>query len=297
VYLKVIQGKLLQGQAWNGELKLTNEMGDFVWVKMHFIPTFSAEGRVAEILMVGMDETAAKEAKVRSQEVQKERLEKKLKEQQYRSALILEGQEEERKRISRDMHDGVGQYLTALKYSLDGVYTTKSVPEKKRLETSKELLKTVIKEVRRISFNLAPVALSDYGIVSVLQKFSEEMTRLSKIPVFFENKTGFLSRLEPKVENNLYRITQEAVNNAIKYSEATEIRISLSHSRAYLNLEIKDDGKGFDYGKLKDNGYFSASGHGIFNIKERVNFINGQLTVETGPGKGTAIQVVLPLES
>ncbi|WP_114748841.1 sensor histidine kinase [Pleomorphovibrio marinus] len=296
-YLKVIHEKLLHGQSWKGELKLTNEAGDFIWVKMHLIPTLTAAGAVSNFLLVGMDETEAKEAKVRSQEVQKERLEKKLKEQQYRSALILEGQEEERRRISRDMHDGVGQYLTALKYSLDGVYTTKSIPEKKRLETSKELLKNVIKEVRRISFNLAPVALSDYGIVSVLQKFSEEMSKLSKIPVSFENKTGFISRLEPKIENNLYRIAQEAVNNAIKYSEASEIKISLSHSMAYLNLEIKDNGKGFNYEKLKDNGYFSASGHGIFNIKERVNFINGQLTVDTGPERGTAIQVVLPLES
>jgi two-component system sensor histidine kinase DegS len=155
----------------------------------------------------------------------------------------------------------------------------------------------VIKEVRRISFHLTPVALSDYGLTSVLNKFSEEMTKISKIPVTFENPTGFMSRLEAKVENNIYRIVQEAVNNAIKYSEASEIKISLSHNSKYLHLEISDNGKGFDYQKLKEDGHFKASGHGIFNIKERVNFINGQFKMDTAPGKGTTLHIELPLES
>ena len=123
------------------------------------------------------------------------------------------------------------------------------------------------------------------------------MSKISKIPITFENQTGFLSRLEPKIENNLYRIVQEAVNNAIKYSEASEIKILLSHNSKYLHLEIKDDGKGFDYEKLDKNGYFNATGHGIFNIKERVNFINGHFQLETSPNNGTSISIDLPLAS
>ncbi|ERM80328.1 hypothetical protein P872_13465 [Rhodonellum psychrophilum GCM71 = DSM 17998] len=296
-YLDKILKLLNQGITWKGDIKVTNGNGDFVWLKIHLVPVFGENQSVASFMIISVDETEVKEAQARSQEINKERLDKKLKEQQYRSVLILEGQEEERRRISRDMHDGVGQYLTALKYSLDGIYAVKSIPERKRLELSKELLKDVIKEVRRISFNLTPVALSDYGIVPVLNKFSEEMTKISKIPVVFENQTGFISRLEPKIENNLYRIVQEAVNNAIKYSEASEIRILLSHNAKYLHLEIRDDGKGFDYKKLKENGYFNASGHGIFNIKERVNLINGQFSLETGLNQGTSVNVDLPLES
>src|SRR5690606_28020056 len=165
----------------------------------------------------GADETEKKEAEAISQEISRERIEKKVKAQQFRSVLILEGQEEERKRISRDMHDGIGQLLSAMKFNLESIHSVGSHNEKEKLKTSRELLLKVIREVRRVSFNLTPSALSDYGIVSVLNKFSKEMSKIADIQVTFENKTGFLSRLEGKVENNLYRIVQEAVNNTIKY--------------------------------------------------------------------------------
>lgn len=296
-FIDKVKDIVTEGKTWEGDIKLINEEGDFVWLKLHLVPLLGQESQVEALLMVSVDETEVKEAHAKSQEIHKNKLEKRLKEQQYRSALILEGQEEERRRISRDLHDGIGQYLTALKYSLDGINGVKTYQEEKRLEVSKKLIGDVIKEVRRISFHLTPVALSDYGLTSVLNKFSEEMTKISKIPVQFENPTGFISRLEPKVENNIYRIVQEAVNNAIKYSEATEIRITLSHNSRYLHLEISDNGKGFDYQKLKDDGHFKASGHGIFNIKERVNFINGQFSMETSSGQGTTIHIELPLET
>lgn len=288
---------LNQGNTWQGDIKITNEEGDFIWLKLHLVPIYGEAGVLKEMMVVCIDETEVKEAQARSQEIYKEKLDKKLKEQQYRSVLILEGQEEERRRISRDMHDGVGQYLTALKYSIDGIYNVKSAQEKTRLDLSKKLVRDIIKEVRRISFNITPVALSDYGIAPVISKFSKEMSKISEIPVIFENKTDFTSRLEPKVENNLYRIIQEAVNNAIKYSKSSGIIIELSHNAHYLHVEIKDDGQGFDYKKLKERGHFNASGHGIFNIKERVNFINGKFKLETAPGKGTSIQIDLPLDS
>ena len=296
-YVQKIQDLVGEGKTWEGDLKLVNEEGDFVWLKLHLVPLLGQREQVEELMLISVDETEVKEAQAKSQEINKEKLEKKLKEQQYRSALILEGQEEERRRISRDLHDGIGQYLTALKYSLDGIHDVKSYPEEKRLEVSKKLIADVIKEVRRISFHLTPVALSDYGLTSVLNKFAEEMTKISKIPVIFENPTGFMSRLEAKVENNIYRIVQEAVNNAIKYSEASEIKISLSHNSKYLYLQVADNGKGFDFQKLKEDGHFNASGHGIFNIKERVNFINGQFQLDTSSGNGTIIHIELPLES
>ena len=294
-YIENIRNMVHRGNTWNGDLKLTNIEGDFIWIKLHLIPVLDEDQKVENLMLVSVDESEIIEAQYKSQELHEERMEKKLKEQQYRSALILEGQEEERRRISRDMHDGIGQYLTALKYNLEGISAIKS--EKERLDNSKKLLQDIIKEVRRISFNLTPVALSDYGIVSVLNKFSEEMSKISKIPVSFENSTGFQARLEPKTENNLYRIVQEGVNNAIKYSEATEIKIMLSHNEQFLHLEIRDDGKGFDYETLDKQGYFTATGHGIFNIKERVNFIHGAVYVDTAPGQGTAIKIDLPIDT
>ncbi|GAB3649664.1 hypothetical protein GCM10028791_15600 [Echinicola sediminis] len=295
-YLQNIQKMTLSGKTWSGDIKVTNEMGDFVWIKMNIIPTMGDSTDVEALVVIATDETEKKEAEAISQEINRERIEKKVKEQQFRSALILEGQEEERKRISRDMHDGIGQLLSAMKFNLEGIHSVSSDFEKEKLKTSKDLLKNVIKEVRRISFNLTPSALSDYGIVPVLNKFCREITKLSDLEVTFENQTGFLSRLEGKIENNLYRICQEAVNNAIKYSEANEVKITLSHNSQYLNLDIADDGKGFDISKLEEKGHFSASGHGLFNIRERANFINGQCTISSEKGKGTTISIHVPLD-
>jgi len=295
-YLQNIQKMTLSGKTWSGDIKVVNTMGDFVWIKMNITPTMGDSSEVEALMVIATDETEKKEAEAISQEINRERIEQKVKEQQFRSALILEGQEEERKRISRDMHDGIGQLLSAMKFNLEGIHSVSSDFEREKLKTSKDLLKNVIKEVRRISFNLTPSALSDYGIVPVLNKFCREITKLSDLQVTFENQTGFLSRLEGKIENNLYRICQEAVNNAIKYAEANEVKITLSHNSQYLNVDIVDDGKGFDMNKLEEKGHFSASGHGLFNIRERANFINGQCTITSEKGKGTKISIHVPIE-
>lgn len=287
---------VLQGSTWTGEVRVINEWGDFIWWKMDLIPGLNAEGRVDEILVLGINVTEKKEAESISREINKEKIEKKVKEQQYRSVLILEGQEEERKRISRDLHDGIGQLLTAMKFNLEAVHKVQSLHEKEKLKTAKDLLSSVIKEVRKVSFNLAPSALSDYGIVSVLVKFCREMTKISDIKIKFENQTGFISRLEAKVENNLYRIVQEAVNNALKYSRASEIKVIMNHTSKYLHLEIRDNGKGFDLDKLEKTDHFSDAGHGIFNIRERANFINASCEIRTNPGQGTSISIDVPLE-
>ncbi len=198
-YLDNIKEMVLSGRSWSGEIKLVNAIGDFVWLKMNIIPTMNDQGKAETLMIISTDETEKKEAEAISQEINRERIEQKVKEQQFRSALILEGQEEERKRISRDMHDGIGQLLSAMKFNLEGIHSVSSDFEKEKLKTTRDLLKNVIKEVRRISFNLTPSALSDYGIVPVLNKFCREITKLSDLKVTFENQTGFLSRLEGKV--------------------------------------------------------------------------------------------------
>lgn len=295
-HLQNIKTMVLKGESWNGEIKVVNETGDFVWLRVNLIPTQNEMGQTDNILMVSTDETEKKEAEAISREINREKIEQKVKEQQFRSALILDGQEEERKRISRDMHDGIGQLLSGMKFNLEGIHSISSDFEKEKLQTAKDLLKSIIREVRRISFNLTPSALSDYGIVPVLNKFAREISKISDLEVTFENKTGFLSRLEGKIENNLYRICQEAVNNAIKYAAAKEVKITLSHNSQTLHLEIADDGKGFDLKKLEEKGHFSASGHGLFNIRERANFINGHCEIRTEPGKGTSINISVPLD-
>ena len=295
-FLAKLENIIDLGESWSGELNVTDFDGDIIWLDMYFQPVPTGNGSSNKrILAIGRDVTEVKEAKQRSREINREAIEKRVKEQQYRSVLILEGQEEERKRISAEIHDGIGQMLTALKLNLEGITPTSAPHMKKRIKDTKELMKSVIKEVRRVSFNLAPSSLVDFGITPALKKISQEVSALTSTKVLFENRTGFINRLDKIVETNLYRIVQEAVNNCIKYSEASEIKISIEHTYNQLMVSVEDNGKGFEKEKLEKAGHFGASGHGIFNMKERAAYINAQFDVDTKLNRGTKITLTLPL--
>ncbi len=295
-HLANIEKMVTRGDAWFGEVKVTSCEGDFLWFNMSVVPVLNVHQKIEELIIVCANVTDKKEAEAKSNEINREKIEKKVKEQRFRSILILEGQEEERKRISRDIHDGIGQMLTAMKFKLEAAtLSTNETSREKILADTKIILQQLIREVRRVSFNLTPSTLSDYGIVATVKKLCAELNQLSDKEVIFENRTGFINRLENSVETNLYRIIQEAVNNAIKYSGAKTIKVIFDHNADYLNVEISDDGKGFAYRKILENGQFSATGHGIFNMKERTSFINGSFNLESEEGKGTKIDIHMPL--
>ncbi len=290
-FIKGLLTLFSQKKSWTGEIRLITEPGDFCWVEAYLIPV--GEGKT--IKMIARDITELKEAKLKSRELNRERIEKSVKEQHYRSALILEGQEEERKRLSRELHDGVGQMLSAMKMLLES-FTFSSKPMRMRLDDAKDLMKSIIIEVRRVSFNLTPSSLDDFGLVPAIKKFCDEINSVTKTNIEFVNETSFINRLESRVETNLYRIIQEAVNNALKYAKATHILVRFAHSINSLNITIEDDGKGFDYVRVLESGHFEKAGHGIFNMKERTAYLGGIFSLETEPGKGTKINITLSLD-
>lgn len=291
-----IQSLIREGKPWSGEVKATSGEGDFIWLDMNIVPALEEGGQVESLNIICTDKTDRKEAEARSHEITREKIEKEVKEQRFRSILILEGQEEERRRISRDIHDGIGQLLTALKFKLEAINLAPDMPGRERkVEETKAMLDQVIREVRRVSFNLNPSALSDYGLVPVTRRFCAEASRLSDKKVVFENRTGFINRLDKSMETNLYRIIQEAVNNAIKYAQSEEIKVEFSHKAHYLNIKITDNGVGFDPKKYLEQENLNGTGLGIFNMQERTSFINGTLEVNSAPGKGTQINIHLPM--
>ncbi len=291
-----IQRWVEEGKPWTGEIRATSEEGDFIWLDMNIVPALDEQGQVESLNVICADKTDRKEAEARSHEITREKIEKKLKEQRFRSILILEGQEEERRRISRDIHDGIGQLLTALKLKIEAVNLASNMHEREnKVGEAKAMLDQVIREVRRVSFNLNPSALSDYGLVPVTKRFCAEASRLSDKKIMFENRTGFINRMDKSVETNLYRIIQEAVNNAIKYAHAEEIKVIFSHKAHYLNIEISDNGSGFDYQKYLERENINGSGLGIVNMQERTSFINGNFDIQSEPGKGTQINIHIPI--
>lgn len=287
-----IHQMVLKDEAWYGEVKATSDEGDFVWLDSTIVPTLNDLQEVESLNFICNDKTERREAEARSHELIKDKIEKELKEQRFRSVLVLEGQEEERKRISRDIHDGIGQLLTALKFTIENINLAADMLEREeKVREAQKMLNQVIREVRRVSFNLNPSALSDYGLVPVTRRFCAEASRLSDKTVIFENKTGFINRLDKNIETNLYRIIQEAVNNAIKYSHASEIKVEFSHKAHYLNIEITDNGVGFDFEHYRKTESADGTGLGILNMQERTTYINGTFNLQSEKEKGTRINI------
>jgi signal transduction histidine kinase len=216
-------------------------------------------------------------------------------EQKLRTSYLIEGQEEERKRMAREIHDGLGQMLTALKFGIEkvGDWVEDSQKGQQNLNNLRHLITQTITEARTISFNLMPAVLSDFGIASALKLLTSQVAANAGINVTFtHNCTN--ERLAKNIEIGLYRIAQEAIHNAIKYAKAGEINVDLSLKKKHIHLRINDDGQGFAYDELNSKSGKSSLAAGISNMKERAFIINGDLKITTKPGKGTQIHVKIP---
>ncbi len=225
-----------------------------------------------------------------------ERHEQQMSEQKIRASSLLKGQESERKRIAREMHDGIGQMLTALKLNIESISALQlDYRNKILLEDIRQLVGKTIAETRTIAFDLMPTVLNDFGIVSALKQLADQATRSSGAVVSFAGGNTF-DRLDKHVEIGLYRIAQEAINNAVKYAQAKEITISLSLKGNYLYLTISDDGKGFDLKKIFSNLAEKKFNRGIHNMQERTNLLDGEFKLTSAEGKGTKILSKIPVK-
>lgn len=222
---------------------------------------------------------------------EKEKYQIQYNEHKIRSASIIEGQEDERKRIAKELHDGLGQLLTTLKLKLDRIQD-KTLPAEKELlayEEAKKLLADTIAEVRNISFNLMPSVLSDFGVSSALRILTEQVSKNTGMDVSFRTNTP-RDRYHLNIEVGLYRIAQEAIHNAIKHSNAAKIRVVLEKNPGILELYITDNGIGMIPKSSQKNG------NGIFNMQERTELIGGTFKVLTKPNKGTRVYVCIPID-
>ncbi len=279
---------------WNGEIQVTTYKQDRLWLEMSIVPV-NRSGVKQDLLILCSNITSRKRAQLEIDHLKEKQFQEVIQQQKILSAQVVEAQEEERKRIARDMHDGIGQMLTALRFNLQSIDLNKLDQSKQKLAEINDLATGLIRGVRIATFNLTPPELSDYGISPGLQKLASELNKLTGKQILFENRTQFSYRFDSITETNLYRITQEAVNNAIKYAESNYILITLSHSEELLSIVVDDDGKGFDPNSLKSKTVEDGSGMGISFMRERVNFINGRLFIHSGPEQGTRITINIPI--
>jgi len=210
---------------------------------------------------------------------------------------IILAQEEERKRIAREIHDGPAQSLAniVLRTEIAERMLTKEEYELTRIELVdlKGQVKSGLEEIRKIIFNLRPMALDDLGLVPALRKLTQDFEEKSKIYTKFE-VFGREIRLDSSMEAAIYRLIQEALSNVLKHANASRIEVALSYLGEQLQLLIKDNGIGFNH-NIKQNEDESYSHYGLLGMFERVELIEGRMEIESGQDKGTTITIVIPL--
>jgi signal transduction histidine kinase len=205
-----------------------------------------------------------------------------------RLRTVIDGQDQERNRLSRELHDGIGQSLIAVKLQLENAETHNYSMMRAGIDSAKNMIDQTIEEVRRVCNALLPAALDEFGIVSTLRTLSFELSTLAGFKVTFDNE-GSLDRLSKKSQVYLYRIAQEALNNIAKHARAQQVTIKLLRKNSIVTLEVTDNGKGFIFDPVN-----FAQRNGLQNMRERTNLLQGELTITSKPGMGTTLLVTIP---
>lgn len=227
-----------------------------------------------------------------------ERLRKGRERYQRLAQHILVAQEEERRRVARELHDETSQTLSGLALSLQALVEMCESSDrlddkfKEQLKKAQSLAVQISTEVGKLIHELRPTLLDTLGLVPAIRRYAEDILRPIGISVSVESK-GASQHLPPEVEVGLYRIAQGTIGNIAKHSSARNAAITLEYKTDHLMLTIRDDGAGFDVSKLTDVDE-RGRGSGVFGMKERVKLMGGSCFIESEPGQGTLVTVRIP---
>jgi len=281
--------QLLSKQEIKTRQKFINNMNYFTHSSGKKIPALIScsvlktdSGESDGLIIVGHDLTIKRE------------IEKKLeKSRSERQIAINEAQEEERMRIAIDLHDGLGQMLTAVSYTTQEIQTLDSsnVNDKELLlNKMQEQINRAIKESKNLAHNLIPIILKDFGLKVAINDLIERANEMYDISFSF-NAYDYNQRIDVKLEKALYRICQESLNNIVKHSKAKEANYQIFRQDKLIVLVIDDDGVGFDIKPIEEK---SNKGIGLVSMQERVNAFGGTLNIDSKLGTGTEIIIEIP---
>jgi PAS domain S-box-containing protein len=207
------------------------------------------------------------------------------------SRRLFEVQEEERRHLARELHDEIGQALTAAKINLQSVNGNGDGAIVTRLQETIAILDRLLGQVRQISLDLRPSTLDDLGLVPALRSLLDQQGRRASVAVRF-SATNVPENINPEIQTTCFRIAQEAITNALRHAHATRVDVDLVGNDKKLRLVIRDNGKGFDVELAQTQ----TIGLGLIGIKERAALVSGQARITSSPNAGTTIEISLPLK-
>jgi signal transduction histidine kinase len=201
---------------------------------------------------------------------------------------VVQGQVEERTRLAKDLHDGLGSILSSAKFSFNNMKERLIItPENAAaFEKGMDMLDKSISELRRVAHNLMPEALTRFGLDTALKDFCNSVAQSGALDLNYQSFGLSEATLPDVVSSAVYRIVQELVNNILKHADATTALVQLIRNNDTLSIAVEDNGKGFDTSILNNN-----NGMGYLNLKNRVAYLRGTIDIQTSPGKGTSVYI------
>jgi signal transduction histidine kinase len=200
---------------------------------------------------------------------------------------VLKGEEQERTRLAKDLHDGLGGLLSGVKFSLSNIKDNLIItPDNMAVfERSLDMIDASIRELRRVAHNMMPEMLTKFGLDEALKEYCNILNGTRLLKVNYQS-LGMEARLDKSLEIIVYRIIQELLNNILKHASASEAFVQLVRETNRLNVVVEDNGKGFDTAILEKN-----KGAGWMNIRSRVDYLKGQRDIHSEAGKGTLVNI------
>jgi len=206
---------------------------------------------------------------------------------------VMRGEEKERSRLARDLHDGLGGMLTGIKYSLGTMKGNLILKAEDAMafERSIDMLDSSIKEMRRVAHSLLPEALVKYGLDMAVKDFCSDISQSGKMKIIYQSFGMENLRIENDYSKTIYRIVQELIGNALKHSGAREVVLQLSCDDSTLSMTVEDNGSGFAVEDIEN-----TAGIGLKNIRSRIDYLKGSLDIDSSPEGGTSVFIEINLD-
>jgi PAS domain S-box-containing protein len=203
---------------------------------------------------------------------------------------IIDTQEKERQRLAKDLHDSLGQQISAIKFYISATAdTTKDKDNKDILVKCNDALMKVLADMRNICFNLMPKTLEEFGLLKAIEELCNQMAFAAKIRFYVDCSDSFPS-LDQYVEIDIFRVVQEFINNAIRHGRANKIWMKFQNTRNHIRIALKDNGVGFEMTEAAN-----FQGRGLQNVTSRIKSHNGEVKIKSAPGIGTQYQLTIPI--
>jgi PAS domain S-box-containing protein len=282
------------GEGYEAEYRLRSKDGDYRWFRSRAVPIRDSARNIVKWYGACSDihDSKVLEQSIRDSAVELEKMvDRRTDELRRLSVRLMAAQDQERRRIARDLHDGLGQELAVAKMLLDKIVLHKSPEPHEECNQASGLVERAIQQVRTMSHLLHPPLLDEVGLLSALAWYVEGLTKRSGIETFLDVQPREFPRLGTEIETAVFRIVQEALTNVFRHAEATKVWISLHQNNGCILVSVLDDGKGIDQrvAELRPE----KMGVGIGGMRQRAKEFGGELRL-TNNRPGTLLEIVIP---